>query len=94
LLALLNIGIIYVEVIKMDIQISKDILKETIKCKKTFSCLSDQNDICEMKSGNPQEVFFIKYPKDKGCGYEYSYGYSDHICTCPTRQEIFRRYGI
>jgi hypothetical protein len=78
----------------MDIQISKDILKETIKCKKNFSCLSDQKDLCEMRSRNPQEVFFIIYTKDERCRYEYSYDYTHHVCTCPTRQEIFRRYGI
>jgi hypothetical protein len=51
----------------MKIQISEEILKETINCKKNFLCLSDQKDLCEMESLNPQQIYFVKYPKNKRC---------------------------
>jgi hypothetical protein len=78
----------------MDIEIIKDILEQTKSCEKNFSCLSDQTDLCEMRSRNPKKVYFVKYPKGRRCRYEYSFGYSNNICTCPTRQEIYRSYRI
>jgi hypothetical protein len=75
----------------MDIQIGEDILKKTISCEKNFSCLSGQKDLCEMKSQIVRAVYFIKHPKNKRCNYCLSFG-NDYICTCPTRQEIYKRY--
>ena len=78
----------------MNIQISEDILGETISCEKNFYCLSgDPKELCEMESLNPQKVYFIKNPKDKRCIYTLSFGGS-YICNCPTRREIYRRYRV
>ena len=77
----------------MDIQINEDILKKTISCEKNFSCLSDQKDLCEMKSQIVRVVYFIKHPKNKRCSYSLSFG-NDYICNCPTRQEIYKRYRV
>ena len=77
----------------MDIQISEDILKKTISCAKNFSCLSEQKDLCEMRSQIVRVVYFIKHAKDKRCIYALSFD-NDYICNCPTRQEIYWRYRI
>jgi hypothetical protein len=77
----------------MDIQISEDILRKTISCEKNFICLSDQKDLCEMKSQIVRVVYFVKHLKDKRCNYSLSFD-NDYICNCPTRQEIYNRYRI
>ena len=45
------------------------------------------------KIGENIKVYFIKHPKDKRCNYALSFGGS-YICNCPTRREIYRRYGV
>jgi hypothetical protein len=79
---------------KMDIEIIPEIIERTTECDVNFSCLSDQTDLCEIKSVNPFALHFIKHPKNSGCRYYLPFGYSNHICICPTRQEIYRRYDI
>jgi hypothetical protein len=36
---------------------------------------------------------FVDRPTAGYCPYDVSFGYS-HICSCPTRREIYDRYGV
>jgi hypothetical protein len=77
----------------MDIQIGQDVIEKTTECDKNFSCLcGDKKDFCEIE--NPAEsVFFVEKPKKDTCQYRQPLA-RFYLCTCPTRQEIYKRYNI
>ncbi len=73
--------------------IDKEILKSTTKCEKDFSCLRDKKHIfCKVEFCINDEVHFIKCLNEEYCTYKMSFGES-FICNCPTRKEIFNKYG-
>ena len=75
-------------------EISDDIIMKVTECTKKFSCLSAyRKDLCEIESHPSESVFLIKCLNDETCYYIDTFGYSN-ICTCPVRQEIYRRYQI
>jgi len=77
----------------MDIKIPRNILEQTTECKKNFSCLAeDTRNVCEGIHVNGENVLFIK--KDpKSCNYKIPFG-SSYICSCPTRNELYKKYNI
>ena len=75
-------------------KVTEDIIKKATNCTKKFTCLSAyRKDLCKIESHPSESVFFIEHLNDETCKYSYSFGYS-HVCTCPVRQEIYRRYKI
>ncbi len=78
----------------MEFKVRADILNETIKCKKDFSCLSGKKDcLCEVEDSFDNKILFIKPMNHNMCDYKMSFGYS-YICNCPTRKEIYNLYKI
>ena len=78
----------------MNIQISQDVIEKTTECDKNFSCLSDdQKSLCEIDSHPTESSFFIEKPKNEICNYRQPFA-RFYLCTCPTRQEIYKRYDI
>ena len=64
----------------------------TTKCEKGFSCLNGgRENICKVER-NFDEVIFVKCLHTDSCDYKMSFGYSA-ICNCPTKKEIFNKYG-
>ena len=41
--------------------------------------------------GSESSAALIECPKDKGCPYCVSFG-STHVCQCPVRIELFRKF--
>jgi hypothetical protein len=80
---------------QMDITINEDILKQTTKCHRKFSCLSGEpGDLCKVDLRNGNHILYVK-PKNKlACDYAAPFGTSGAVCLCPTRLELHKRYGI
>ncbi len=79
---------------KKDIQIDEEVLKNTTKCKKNFSCLSDiRNNLCKVELNIDNKIHFVKCMSSEPCNYRISFGYS-FVCICPVRKELFNRYNI
>ena len=72
--------------------ITTDILNITDKCRANFSCLNGSTEcLCTVKEYINHAVLFIE-PADSMCQYYLAFGYSQ-ICLCPTRMELFKKYG-
>ncbi len=78
---------------KRFMDIDKEILNKTTKCEKDFNCLQNKTHVyCQVDSCLNYEVHFIKCKNEEYCIYRMSFGES-FICNCPTRKEIFNKYG-
>ncbi|REE83269.1 hypothetical protein BX611_0556 [Lutibacter oceani] len=74
-------------------EIDKELIEKTTKCKKSFGCLNnDQHILCKVEHCVSNKVHFVKC-SDNFCPYRMSFGYSD-VCNCPMRKEIFNKYKI
>ena len=72
-------------------KISKETLDKTVYCKKDFDCIKNNNICCKVVDCVNKEVYFVECRKFF-CNYRLNYGNSD-ICNCPTRKEIYNKYG-
>jgi hypothetical protein len=78
----------------MDLQISDKVLKQTINCAHNFRCLhAETANICPVDINIKGDPLFIRPLKKDPCPYLIVFGYSYHICKCPTRKELFKRYN-
>jgi len=75
------------------LEIDLAVLRKTTWCTKNFKCLQNGNcNYCQITRAVSKEVHFVNCP-DSDCSYKMSYGES-WICNCPTRKEIYNKYGI
>ena len=75
-------------------KINSKIIKETTKCCFDFQCLDEGGKPnCEVEAHLTRNVLFVKRPSSLNCNYHLSNGYS-HICQCPIRTELYRKYII
>ena len=77
----------------MKFDIDTDVLSQTTECTRDFACLSGNTQLCQVENCVNNKVHFIQCNHDTKCNYQISFGYS-YICTCPTRKEIYNRYGL
>ena len=76
----------------MNFTIADNVLKETTKCNKNFSCLScDKKCLCTVTHvvGN-YGILFIDSNTPTFCPYKMPFGDS-YFCACPTRCEITKQ---
>jgi len=74
-------------------EIDKKIIANTLDCHKNFDCLNTEKHVlCEVENCINEKVYFIKYLGKSLCRYKMSFGDSS-LCNCPTRKEIFNKYG-
>ena len=73
-------------------EIEKEILDKTVHCKKDFDCIKNNNICCKVESCIDKKVHFVRCSEENACNYRISFGHS-YICTCPTRIEIYNKYG-
>ncbi len=74
--------------------IDKEILSKTTNCAKNFDCInSDKEFRCKVEDCVNSEVHFVKCINVNFCAYKMSFAHS-FICTCPTRKEIYNKYGV
>lgn len=78
---------------KKCIVINKEIVKKT-KCPFNFACLTNTNKIqCNVESIINNSILFVKPTNGSICHYNINYG-NGHICNCPVRKEICRKYSL
>ena len=83
------------EVNIVSMEIDEDVKKCTIKCNKDMSCLSDKgNNLCKVVRSTSGDIIFIECMEYSPCNYKMSFGFSSFICNCPTRKEIYKKYGV
>jgi len=74
-------------------QVSDEILNKTL-CLFSFQCLDEENrDICTVDRCLPGNAYFLETVKQKDCFYQIPFGDS-HVCRCPVRAELYKRYRI
>ena len=73
-------------------EIKKEILDKTVHCTKDFDCLKNNNICCIVVHCVNKEVHFVECRQDCSCSYRVNFGNS-YICSCPTRKEIYNKYG-
>jgi hypothetical protein len=74
--------------------VSEETSAETKRCKKGFSCLTEQSEnLCQVESCISGEVHFIKCLNKVFCSYRGTFG-EGVICYCPTRKELYNKYGV
>ncbi len=79
----------------MDVTVSEDTLKRTTRCKRNFACLSGKpEDLCEVDYRQGKFLLWMKTRKHPFCDYCIEYASSSVSCVCPTRLELYKRYGI
>jgi hypothetical protein len=79
---------------KLDIKIDKAVLHNTTNCKFDFSCLSgDKACLCDVIASNEDDIVEVKPNLEIACKYRIKLD-SANYCHCPTRTEIYNRYGI
>jgi hypothetical protein len=77
----------------MNIKVDDNIIRQTTKCAKNFSCLSGETPICSVELCIDNKIHFIKCVRNKSCSYRVPFGYSD-VCTCPVRKDLYNSYKI
>lgn len=74
-------------------EIDRNIIAQTLRCEKNFDCLNNYKHVyCKVENCVNNSVHFIKCLDNNYCTYKMPFGNS-FICTCPTRKEIFHKYG-
>ncbi len=78
----------------MAFEISKEILDRT-KCDNDFVCLSEkQCPRCKVQfTAGASYIMVEPNSASMGCSYAKPFGIASFVCTCPTRNEIYRKYG-
>jgi transcription elongation factor Elf1 len=80
--------------LKEKLKVDEETLKKTDRYPKDFSCLSSGGeDLCRVKESINEKIHFVECKDLSHCDYRASFGDS-YFCTCPTRGEIFNKYGI
>ena len=79
---------------KMSIKMDDEVRQRTTHCEHDFSCLSgDKTCLCEAKSSMGYDMLDIKPKFAIDCRYHISFGETD-FCTCPIRNELYKRHSI
>ncbi len=78
----------------MKLEISEASKKKTTKCKKSFICLENKENIyCRVEECINEDVLFIKCLHEDYCVYKMGFG-NYFTCMCPVRKEIYTKYKI
>jgi hypothetical protein len=74
-------------------EIDEQIVLASDRCREAYSCLKGVEDcLCSVEDELGGRVLFVTEHNSIACPYKMSYGYS-HICSCPVRMEIYKRYS-
>jgi hypothetical protein len=76
-------------------EVNEETLKRTDKCEKSFACLSgDLTSLCVTKITSDNTTYFKCTEDAESCVYCKSFLNLEKMCACPTRLELYIRYGI
>ena len=74
--------------------VSDEAKQSTKYCPKNFACLNGNPDLCKVEQCLGKEVLFVTCLQQGHCPYKIPFGFNGHICACPVRKEIYKKYGI
>lgn len=79
----------------MRYHVAEATLQKTVKCPNEFACLSGA-DSCMCKVSRPLGDSFVFVSPERGaaCAYCIDFGFTSHVCSCPTRNVLYRKYGV
>ena len=70
------------------------IAAEADKCRENSGCINNPEfEICKPSYRQGKRVGVLVCGQKPKCPYSSRLG-SDYVCTCPVRQEIFKKYGV
>ncbi len=76
--------------------VSGNIVSEAHRCIRTHACVKDPEfELCSIGFCDVDRYSCVLLCEDKSigsCPYQSNLG-NRRVCTCPVRQEIFRKYG-
>ena len=76
----------------MSITVDKHTIKSTTECNKDLACLhGDEHPLCKVKLSVRDETVFVKCLNTEHCYYKMAFGYL-FVCSCPVRNDIYKRY--
>ena|GEM_PF-707186 len=76
------------------IEIPSEVIAETTKCQKGFTCLSQPVEaVCKVESCVNGKFHFVRCATIQYCAYQRGFGYG-YYCACPTRKAIYNRYKV
>ena len=78
----------------MKYKVPDEIVEQTKKCKKDYECLSGSVDLCPINLPKDTSVYVKCKNNQQPCDYCISVGSIECMCTCPTRLELYKRYGV
>lgn len=77
--------------------IEKEILDKTVQCPNHFGCIINNDHVCcKVERCVGKEVYFVQSKQSNqiaNCNYKLDFGHSA-VCTCPSRKEIYNKYGL
>ena len=74
------------------LEIESETLARTIHCREGFACLVGQH-CCSVESCIGGTILFVRRPPEDVCYYAVHFG-DGCLCSCPTRKELYSRYGM
>lgn len=78
----------------MKFEIDEKTKKETLRCKRAFACLTGiGQDICRVEELIDRGVLGIKPQQKRPCHYNILID-GLFFCSCPIRDEIYRKYNL
>ena len=78
----------------MMITVDKQVIRNTAKCEKEFSCLIDNKPYCKVDFELTDEILILKCEEKSYCSYKRQFDEKKFVCTCPTRNEIYKNYNL
>lgn len=78
----------------MPLKISDTTRQLTKKCQRSFECLENEKlDMCTIKRCIEGNGCYLETSIFPDCNYQISLK-DLKICSCPTRSELYKKYGI
>lgn len=72
-------------------EVSEEVLQETVKCSKKFSCLSTgvcgDPVKCQVRKVVGKNLLFLDSTEHLACSYRISFGY-ELVCRCPVHSAL------
>lgn len=80
-----------------EFQIDGKLVERADRCQRGNPCLGGGEGLhCQVRFSvqkDDDHYIFIECREDDGCSYRLTFGQT-HVCTCPVRAEIYRKYSV
>lgn len=74
--------------------VSDDAVSRT-QCRENFPCLQKPDCCrCVVEACISSRYLFVKPQGTTVCPYLVEFGFTSHVCGCPVRNELYRKYSV